>query len=123
MATNPTITYVAKVGSQIRIGFKLAPSGLYVAGGDIVNLATAAADPLFVGAIPAVEALGPPLSIDIWSNGGNITTVYVPVLGTNPSNSKVKGYSALTTEFTGAAAYPASALADTIVGEATFNNL
>jgi hypothetical protein len=122
MALAVTVTYLIKIGSQIRLGFKLAPSGTYPTGGDTVNFATAAQDPQFVGNVAAVEALGAPISLDIWSNGGNITTVYVPVVGTTNANCKMKGYSALTTEFS-AAAYPASALADTIVGEATFNAL
>lgn len=122
MALAVTITYVLRAGSQLRIGFKLAPSGTYVTGGDTVNFSTATADPTFVGMVPQVEALGAPLSLDIWSQGGNITTVYVPLVGLTAATCKMKGYSALTTEFT-AAAYPASALADTIVGEATFNSL
>src|SRR6202142_3767047 len=122
MALAVNITYVARIGSQFRIGFKLIPSGTYPTGGDSVNFATAGVDPNFVGMIPQVMALGAPLSFDIWSNGGNITTVYVPVLGTTQANNKIKGNLGLNTEFS-AGAYPASALADTIVGEATFNSL
>jgi hypothetical protein len=123
MSLAVTITCVTRQGTQIRVGFKAAPGGTYTTGGDVINFATAAVDPLFVGNVPAVEALGAPLSLDAWSNGGNITTFYVPVLGTTIANCKLKGASALGTEFTGGSAYPASALADTIVGEATFNAL
>lgn len=123
MALTPTITYVARLGTQVRVGFKLAPSGTYVTGGDTVNFAAAQGDPAFVGTVPDIVALGPPLLFDVWSNGGNITTFYVPLLGTTQANAKLKVASALTTEITGAAAYPASVLADTIVGEATFNAL
>ena len=123
MALACNITYVGRLGSQVRVGFKLIPSGTYPTGGDTINFATAGVDPSFVGMCPDIPSFGPPINLDIWSNGGNITTVYVPVVGTTQINSKMKGYSALTTEFTGAAAYPASALADTIVGEATFNAL
>ncbi len=123
MSLAVTITYVAKVGSQVRIGFKLAPSGTYVTGGDTVNFSTAAVDPAFVGMCPATESLGAPLSFDVWPGGGNITTFYSTVLGTTAATCKLKVASALNTEATGGSAYPASVLADTIVGEATFNNV
>ena len=123
MALAATITYIAAIGSQLRVGYKLTPSGTYVTGGDTVNFSTATADPSFVGTIPQIMALGAPLSLDIWSQGGNITTVYVPLIGLTAAACKMKGYSALTTEFSGGSAYPASVLADTIVGEATFLRL
>ena len=120
MAIAMTITKVAKIGNEYRIGFKLAFSGTYVTGGDTVDFTKATADPAFVGMIPQIMALGAPLSWDVWSNGGNITTFYGEVLGTTLANQKLKVASALTTEITGAAAYPASVLADTVVGEASF---
>ena len=124
MALITTITYISKSGgSQLRVGFKCVPSGNYTTGGDVLNLATAAQDAAFVGLAAAVEALGAPLALDVWSNNGNITTFYVPIAGTNPSNNKLKVATALGAEATGGAAYPASAIADIIVGEATFNNL
>jgi hypothetical protein len=123
MALACTITYVAQDGSQIRIGFKVTPSGTYTTGGDILNFVTASQDPIFVGSVAQVIALNPPLSFDVWTNGGNITTFYAPVLGTTIANCKVKVASALGTEATGGSAYPASVLADTIIGEATFVHL
>jgi hypothetical protein len=124
MALAVTITYVADMGTQTRVGFKLAPSGTYVTGGDTINFATASQDPGFVGNVAQVVALGPPISLDAWSNGGNITTFYVPVVGTSPAaGNKLKVGTALGSEATGGSAYPASVLADTIIGEATFNHL
>lgn len=125
MAAVTTITYVAKLGSQLRVGFKVALSGSYPTGGEIINLATAAQDANFQGMAAAVEALGAPLSIDMWTQAGNITTFYAPVLGTSPANSKMKVATALTTEVSAGtyAANAPTAAADTIVGEATFNNL
>lgn len=124
MALAVSITYAAKIGSQIRIGFKLTPSGTYVTGGDTVNFATATQDPLFVGEVAYVAAVGQPLNWDAWTNGGNITTQYAPVVGTSPAaGNKLKVLTSLGSEATGGSAYPASVLADTIVGEATFNSL
>jgi hypothetical protein len=120
MALAVTITKAGKFGAEYRIGFKLTPSGTYITGGDTVNFATATVDPSFVGVHPQVIALGAPLQFDAWTNGGNITTEYAPVLGTTQANCKLKVLTGLGTEATGGAAYPASVLADTIVGEASF---
>src|SRR5712664_1016013 len=109
MSLTVALTYVAPLGSQLRVGFKVVPSGTYVTGGDTLNFAAAAQDALFIGTIADIVALGPPLSFDVWSNNGNITTFYVPVLGTTQANCKLKVATALTTEATGGAAYPASA--------------
>src|ERR1700723_154825 len=100
MAMAVTITYVAKVGSQLRIGYKLTPSGSYPSGGDTVNFATASQDPLFVGSAASVEALGAPISMDVWSQGGNTTIGYVASIGTTIANSKVLLYTALGTPAT-----------------------
>lgn len=128
MALAVTITYIAKSGSQLRVGFKLTPSGTYVTGGDTVNLMTATQDPNFVGEAASLP-IGPiaPLAFDIWDKSGNVgvtaTTVVVPVAGTTPANCKMKYLSNLGTEGTGGSAYAASILAATLVGEATFNTL
>jgi hypothetical protein len=125
MALNPTITYIVKIGTQIRVGFKLTPSGSYPSGGDTLNFATAAVDPNFVGNVPSVEALGAPISMDVWSAGGNITIIYVAVLGTTNANCKVKLATALGSEATAEAysSISSTIATDTIVGEATFNAL
>ncbi len=125
MALTVTITYALKVGSQYRIGFKAAASGSYPSGGDTLNFATATVDPNFVGAVPQVEALGAPLSFDLWSQGGNTTIGYVPQIGTLQTNCKVRMMSALGTEVTPGtyAGISSTITADTIVGEATFNSL
>jgi hypothetical protein len=125
MALAVSITYVSKVGSQLRIGFKVAASGNYVAGGDTLNFATATQDPLFVGLCADVEALGAPISFDAWSNSGNIAVNYFPVLGTTQANCKLKVITAFNTEASAGAysSVAASVLTDTISGEATFNCL
>jgi hypothetical protein len=117
-----TITYVAPIGNgQIRVGFNIAPSGNYVPGGDTVNLATASQDPLFVGSAASVEALGAPLNMDIWDCGGGIKSLVSAILGTNPSNGKMKVATALNTE-AGTVAYSGLGFV-TLVGEAVFNKL
>lgn len=121
----PTITYIGKVGSQIRVGFKLAPSGTYTTGGDTVDLATAATDPALIGPGTAIPASTAPINIDIWDESGNVGvtagTAVFPVAGTNSSNCKMKCVTALGTELGNGLAYPASVLAATLVGEASFN--
>jgi hypothetical protein len=125
MAAAITITYALKIGSQYRVGFKAAFSGSYPTGGDTINFATATQDPLFVGMIPQVEALGAPVSFDIWSQGGNTTIGYVAQVGTTQANCKVRMMSALGTEVTAGtyASISSTIAADTVVGEATFNSL
>src|ERR1700674_5010353 len=100
MALATTITYAFKAGSQYRIGFKLQASGSYPAGGDVVNFTTATVDPLFVGMIAQVIALGAPISFDIWSQGGNLAVQYVAVIGTTQANCKVKMATTFGTEVT-----------------------
>lgn len=120
MAMAATITYVAKVGSQLRVGFKVAASGNYVTGGDTLNLATAGQDPLFAGIVADVIASQGPTNLDVWSEGGNLANHYYAIPGTTPANNKVKIDSAFNTELS-AGAYPAGVTGDTIVGEASFN--
>lgn len=122
MATAITITKVAKIGAEYRVGFKAVFSGSYPTGGEIINFATATADPSFVGLIPQVIALGVPLSWDIWSDGGNFTIAYFPQLGTLQTNQKVRMASSLGTEVTPGtyASISSTIAADTVVGEASF---
>lgn len=128
MSVATTITYAIKIGTQVRVGFKLAFSGSYPSGGDTINFATATQDPSFVGNVAAVEALGAPISIDMWSQSGNIAMVYYPIVGTSPATgNKVKLVvtSSMGTEATaGTYASISSTIAtDNVVGEATFNAL
>lgn len=115
------ISYVKSDGQMIRVGFNITPSGNYVPGGDPVNLAAASQDPAFVGLVAAVEALGAPVSLDIWDAGGGIQSGLFPVLGTNPTNSKMKVTTAFNTE-AGAVAYSGLGIVKA-VGEAVFNKL
>jgi hypothetical protein len=128
MSVATTITYAIKIGTQVRVGFKLAFSGSYPSGGDTINFATATQDPSFVGNVAAVEALGAPISIDAWSQSGNIAIAYYPIVGTSPATgNKVKLVvtSSMGTEATaGTYASISSTIAtDNVVGEATFNAL
>jgi hypothetical protein len=125
MAMQVQITYAGKIGSSFRIGFVLVPSGSYVAGGDTVNFTTAIADPDFVGTIPQVEALGPPINFDVWSDAGNTAVGYFAVEGTTQANCKVKVVTAFNTEASAGlySSVAASVLTDSIVGEASFNAL
>jgi hypothetical protein len=117
----PTITYVDATGPVIRVGFNVALAGNYVAGGDTVNLATAAQDPAFVGMVPAVESLGAPIDFDCWDAGGDITYIVAPKIGTTASNNKVKIGSALGSEISGA--YSGLSVTLQLMGEAVFNKL
>ena len=130
MSMAVSITYVAKVGSQIRVGFKLTPSGSYIQNGavgvgEICNFATATQDAQFVGMVAALEAVGAPVSLDAWSNSGNSVLQYMMVKGSTPANCKVKILTAYNTELAAGtyAANAATALTDDIEGEATFNSL
>lgn len=122
MPLNPTITYLKSDGPMIRVGFKLAPSGSYVTGGDALNLAIAPADPLFVGSVPAIESLGAPINLDVWDQSGNIANGVFPVTGANQTALKVKFTSAFNTELA-ASGYPGSITGGNLVGEAVFNKL
>ena len=122
MALAMSITSLQAAGQQIRVTFKLAASGNYSAGGDTVNFATATQDPTFQGMVAALEALGAPVYMHIESNSGNIANLYFSILGTNPTNNKLKIITAYNTEL-GAGAYPGGVTGDTIVGEAIFNKL
>jgi hypothetical protein len=125
MAIAMAIQYISAQGSQLRVGFTLTPSGNYPTGGDTVDFTTATQDPEFVGPVAAVEAFGPPLSLDIWSDAGNTALGYFPIEGTTNKNCKVKIVTAFNTEASAGAysSVAASALTDSIVGEATFNKL
>jgi hypothetical protein len=115
------ITYVSPAAGPIRIGFKLVKSGNYVTavGGDTVDFTKATADPSFVGTVPAIEALGAPLNLDVWDVSGNLATVVVVTIGTTQANSKVQLETGVNTEL-GSGAYPSPM---NLQGEAVFNRL
>jgi hypothetical protein len=119
-----TITYVDATGPVIRVGFNILPSGNYVTGGDTLNLSTAGQDPLYVGGVAAIEALGAPIDLDVWDASGDILFGVYPVIGATAATCKVKRTASGTfgTELS-AGAYPAGILADKLMGEAVFNKL
>lgn len=122
MAATATITKVVASEQDCTIYFNVALSGSYVAGGDTVNLVTAAQDAAFVGLVATVPSSTAPLSFAIWDAGGNIVNSVTPVKGTTPANGKVKFSAASTfgTEFS-AGAYSAALLSATLQGMAVFN--
>lgn len=115
------ITYVTPAAGVIRVGFNLVQSGTYVTavGGDVVDFTKATQDPAFVGMLPAIEALGGPISLDIWDVSGNIADTYFAVLGAAQNNSKVKICSSFNGELA-SGAYPTTIK---LIGEAVFNRL
>jgi hypothetical protein len=122
MSIAVAISYVAPVGNgQIRVGFNMTLSGNYVPGGDTINFATATQDPAFVGMVAAVEALGAPISMDVWDAGGGLQSGLFAVIGTNPTNCKMKVATAFNTE-AGAVAYSGLGIVKP-VGEAVFVKL
>lgn len=123
MALTPTITYVSKSGSTLRVGFNVALSGNYATGGETINLATAAQDAAYQGMLPAIESLGAPIDFDLWDSGGGIKTIIAPVIGTSPAAAgKMKLASALNTEIGNGVAYSGLGIVS-VSGEAVFNNL
>ena len=117
----PTITYIDATGPVIRVGFNVALSGNYVAGGDTVNLSAAGQDPAFVGQVAAIESLGAPIDFDCWDVSGDITYIIAPKMGTTGANNKVKIASALGSEVSGA--YSGLSVTPQLIGEAVFNKL
>lgn len=98
-----------------RITYKLTFSGNYTAGGDTLNLSTAT-NPKF---LPAAFPSRVPDQIDVMgSPGGNAPEA---VLGTGPSDNKLKLFSSANNELA-AGAYNAAVTADAnVLIEATWN--
>lgn len=115
------ITYVNPTPGAIRVGFNLVKASTYVTavGGDAIDFTKATQDPAFVGTVAAIEALGAPISLDIWDVSGNLATFITVTLGATQKNSKVQIQTAVNTEL-GSGAYPSPM---TLIGEAVFNRL
>lgn len=115
------LAYISPAPGPLRIGFNLVKSSTYVTGvgGDTVDFTKAIQDPLFVGLVAAIEALGAPIDLDIWDVSGNLATCCVVTLGTTLANSKVQLCTAINTEL-GSGAYPNPMK---LIGEAVFNRL
>lgn len=118
------ITNIQPIGNQLRVAFKVIPSGSYTTaiGGDTLDFTKATVDPSYVGMAPAIPASQGPICLDVWDAGGNIANGVQAVMGTTQANSKVKFTSAFNTEL-GTGAYPAPILATQLQGEAIFNKL
>lgn len=119
MAAKVSILGIEPVGPHNRVQFKVILSGSYVTGGDILDFTQAVIDAAFQGSAAQIDSSQAPVQMDIWSQGGNITDTYFPVVGTSQSNCKFKAASSFNGELA-ASAYPASMTGDTIVGEALF---
>jgi hypothetical protein len=115
------ITKVVNDAQNARVTFNIIPSGNYTTGvgGDVLDFTQAVADPAFIGLIPQVIQLSAPISLDVWSQGGNIANQYVANLGTALNNSRMKITTAFNTEL-GTGAYPGSVTGDKICGEAVW---
>lgn len=121
MALQVQITYVNPTAGPIRVGFNLVKSGSYVTavGGDTVDFTKATQDPLFIGSAASIEALGAPVSLDIWDVSGNLATFVTVTMGATAANSKVQLQTAVNTEL-GSGAYPSPMK---LIGEAVFTRL
>ncbi|HEX3156798.1 MAG TPA: hypothetical protein VHV32_19370 [Candidatus Angelobacter sp.] len=135
MAAQVQITNVDASTQSIYVTFNVVLSGSYPTGGDLLNFATATADPQFVGLLAAVESSSL-INIDVWSMGGgtigasNLVS-YDPVVtksGTpatiNPASGiklKVSALSATTEHAAGA--YESQYTGDIITGMAVFTKL
>lgn len=126
-----TITNIQGAGGELRVSFRIVPSGTYLTGGEVVNLAAAAQDISFEGLAAAIPASGAPISFQIWDQSGNThrlaTTGVFGIAGTSPANGRMACVTADGTELAAAAAYPATVLAagaaGGLVGEAVFHKL
>jgi hypothetical protein len=127
MAAVATITYVDATGPVIRVGFNIALAGTYPTGGDPVNLAIAAADPLYVGMVPDIIALGAPIDVDMWDSGGDVAHTFWPILaGVTNQTPKLKiATSNNQTELANNTAYAGNTIVTVgkIIGEAVFAKL
>ena len=126
-----TITNIQAVGGELRVSFRIVPSGTYLTGGEIVNLAAAAQDIRFLGLAAAIPASGAPINFKIWDQSGNThrlaTTGVLAIAGTSPANCRMACVTVDGTELAAAAVYPNSVLnagaAHGLVGEAVFQKL
>jgi hypothetical protein len=126
-----TITNIQAAGGELSVCFRVVPSGTYLTGGEIVNLAAAAQDVGFQGMAAVVPASGAPVTFCIWDQSGNTqrlaTTGVLGIAGTTPANGRMACTTTNGTELANGAAYPATVLAagaaGGLVGEAIFRKL
>jgi hypothetical protein len=111
-----TIKSIQKMQSRVLVIFQVALSGNYTAGGDTLDFTAAA--------LPSGDVLPTQQPPELLTLGGQAGYLYGAVPGTGLGDSKVKvfedaGAAGELAEL-GAAAYPAAAGGDTILGLATF---
>lgn len=122
MALQVNIVSIEPVGPNLRVIFNVGVTGSYVSGGDTLDFTKALKDPSFIGIAEQIIASQGPLSLDVWSQGGNVADAIFPIRGAALNNSKVKFASSFGGELA-AGAYPAGITGDTIGGEAVFAKL
>lgn len=69
MAAVVQINSIIPAGNVITVTGYIVLSGSYTTGGDVLNFATATADPSFIGLVAAIES-STCLNCDVWSEGG-----------------------------------------------------
>lgn len=142
MSAQVNINSVDATGSVIVVSGFIVLSGSYVSGGDPLNFTSfgtlpVAADPTYVGLLPAVESTGC-LNIDVWSmngssiNGSNSTNYDTVVTKTgtpsqiNPQTGiklKVGALSATPSTEHSAASYESQYTGDVIAFMAVFQKM
>jgi hypothetical protein len=116
-----SITSIEASGNALRVGFNVTPSGNYTTGigGDTLNFTTATQDPVFEGPAASIPSSLAPIELNVWSQSGQTTYEYRPVVGATPATCAMLVLTAYNTEH-GTGAYEAAILADSIHGTAVF---
>lgn len=121
MALAVSITKIIADGQNSNVYFNIVASGSYTTTGDTLDLAKATQDATFQGMSTQLPSSIGPVSLNVWDAGGNIANGVFPVMGTTPSNNKVKFTSAFNTELS-AGAYPGSLTGAKLQGRAIFHS-
>lgn len=123
-----SIQSIEAIGTAVRVRGKLIPTGNYATGGDTVDFTAAAVapvvlDPSFSGVASAIPSSQPLTQFDVWTQGGNLTDVYIPKIGSAQNNNLVLVQVASTGSELAPGAYPAAVLNDNIGFIAVFQKL
>jgi hypothetical protein len=136
MAAQVSIQTVDALGAEIYVSFNVALSGSYVTGGEPLNFTGSGTLPVtqdasYVGLVAAVESSNL-LQVDCWSQGGNLSFQYVPIVTKAGSPSiispqtgvklKVSASASFGTEHA-ASAYEAGITGDSVTGFAIFTKM
>ena len=127
MAVVLTVTDVDPGGTLIYVYGSVAFSGNYPSGGDTVDWTSITRSLGIAGQAPASSMQNPafgPIQASFTVQGGT-PNLYNLLQGIAANNWKMRGYTSGSSgaEFTGGAAYPASATGDTITFAAAFRRL